>query len=228
MDEDENPYASPKAAFEIVPSSEPRAVGRELIALVGIAVGAASFLVSMALIPRDVASLSEHDLRLANHLGFIYPPLVGLWASWVRRSIPWAIVGVLSGLAIGAAYYALCGYNFLAVMVGFPCLLGGCTSVLLGTKHDAWIDGIPQRFLKGLAAGFALGIVYAVLLNVIGAFMLVGFKPSVADYSSMMWRAGTIAMSAASGLYFMLFHWSAGLHPTSKDGLAQMDEHQPQ
>ena len=98
-------------------------------------------------------------------------------------------------------------------MVGFPYLLGGCTSVLLGTKHDSWMSGIPQRFLKGLVAGFVLGFVYAVLLNVIGAFMLSDFSPTVADYSSMMWRAGTIAMMVGSGLYFMLFHWSAGLHP---------------
>jgi hypothetical protein len=156
-------------------------------------------------------------LRLANHLGFIYPPLVGLWASWVRRSLPWALFGVLSGLVIGAAYYALCDYNFLAVMVAFPCLLGGCTSALLGTKHDSWTDDIPQRFLKGLMAGFVLGFVNAVLLNVIGAFMLVGFNSSVAEYSSMMWRAGTIAMIVGSALYLMLFHWSAGLHPTSKN-----------
>src|SRR5687768_11839660 len=101
------------------------------------AVGAGSFLLSMLLIPADVSSLSEHDLRLANHLGFIYPPIVGLWAAWVRRSLPWAIFGVVSGLGIGTLYFALCRYNFLAVMVGFPCLLGGCTSVLLGTKLNS-------------------------------------------------------------------------------------------
>jgi hypothetical protein len=217
VDPNENPYAPPETTFQIVPSGDPRVVGYGLIAVVGMVIGAGSFLVSMGLIPSNVSSPAEQDLRLANHLGFIYPPLVGLWASWVRRSIPWAIFGVLSGLLIGAAYYALCGYNFLAVMVGFPCLLGGCTSVLLGTKHGSWIDGILQRFLKGLVAGFALGIVYSVLLNGIGALMLFGPLPSVADYSSMMWRAGTIAMIAASGLYFLLFHWSAGLHPATKD-----------
>lgn len=214
----DNPYAAPKAMFELVPSGEPRKIGYGLIAVVGVAVGAVSFLVSMALIPGNVESTSAHDLRLANHLGFIYPPLVGLWASWVRRSIPWAIFGVASGLLIGAAYYALCGYNFLAVMVGFPCLLGGCGSVLLGTKHDSWFAGIPQRFLKGLVAGFALGFVYAVLLNVIGALTLPMFNPTVAAYSSMMWRAGTIAMTVGSGVYFILFHWSAGLHPTRETG----------
>lgn len=208
-----NPYESPKFPFEIVPSSGPRAVGYGLIATMGMAIGGISFLLSMALIPASVPSLSEHDLRLANHLGLIYPPLVGIWAAWVRRSVPWAVFGVVSGLLIGGAYYVLCGYNFMAVMVGFPCLLGGCGSVLLGTKHDSWLEGIPERFLKGLVAGFVLGLVYAVLLNLIGMFMLAGFPPSVADYSFMMWRAGTIAMVAASGLYLLLFHWSAGLYP---------------
>lgn len=211
MDQEINPYASPKAPFEVVPSGPPRQLGRGAIAMAGMFVGGVSFLVAMWLIPADVRNLSEHDLRLANHLGFIYPPMLGLWAAWVRRSFPWAIFGVAAGVAIGAAYYALCGYNFLAVMIGFPCLLGGCTSVLLGTKHDSWIDGIPQRFFKGLMAGFVFGFVYAVLLNVIGAFLLPPFRPSVRQYSSMMWRAGTMAMIAGSGLYFILFHWSAGL-----------------
>lgn len=223
MDATDNPYAPPNSPFDIIPSSDPRVVGYGIIAVVGMTIGGVSFLVSMFLIPSSVSSLSEHDLRLANHLGFIYPPLLGLWAAWIRRSVPWAVFGVISGILIGGAYYFLCGSNFLAVMVGFPCLLGGCTSVLLGTKHDSWIDGIPQRFLKGLVAGFVLGFVYAVLLNVIGAFMFTGFSPSVGDYSAMMWRAGTIAMVLASGLYFMLFHWSAGLQPIPKNANEQND-----
>jgi hypothetical protein len=217
MDHDVNPYASPKAPFEFIPSSEPRRVPYGMMAFTGMAVGAASFLASMAMIPRDVPSLSEHDLRLANHLGFIYPPAVGIWAAWIRRSFAWGLFGIVSGFAVGGAYYALCGYNFLAVMVGFPCLLGGCTSVLLGTRHDSWIDGIPQRFFKGLLAGLVLGLVYAVLLNIVGAFMLPSFRPSVAEYSAMMWWAGTVAMTVASALYFLLFHWSAGLHPRNTD-----------
>ncbi len=152
------------------------------------------------MIPSDVPSLSEYDLRLANHLGFIYPPAVGIWAAWIRRSFTWGVFGTVSGLAIGGAYYALCGYNFLAVMVGFPCLLGGCTSVLLGTRHDSWIEGLPQRFLKGLLSGFVLGLMYAVVLNIIGAFMLPSFSPSVDEYSAMIWRAGTVAMTVANSL----------------------------
>ncbi|MCO6043480.1 hypothetical protein NG895_06135 [Aeoliella sp. ICT_H6.2] len=207
MDTSENPFASPRTPHSIVPAGEPRVVPLGWISLAGLVVGGIAFLVAMRLVPNSMPTAGAHDLRLANNLGFIYPPLVGIWAGWVRRSIPWAAFGVFSGLVIGAAYYALCGYNFLTVMVGFPCLLGGCTSVLLGTKHDSWVEGIPQRFLKGLAAGFALGFVYMFVLNVMAAPGL----PSLEAYRDMMWQAGTIAMMTASGVYFVLFHWSAGL-----------------
>ena len=208
---DDNPYAPPSAFTEFIPSTEPRELSRGAIALVGVAMGVVACFVSLALVPSSVASSGEHDLRLANHLGFIYPPLVGLWAAWCRRSVPWAVFGVLSGLLVGALYYALCGYNFLAVMVAFPCLLGGVTSVLMGTQAGSWTAGLPQRFGKGLIAGLVLGFVYMVLLNVVGAVVMGGFARTTADYISMMWRAGPIALGVASGLYFMLFHWSAGL-----------------
>ena len=211
MEPDENPYSPPQTTFEIVPSFAPRQVHLAWIFVVGAMVGAASFVVAMILIPQDVESLSQHDLRLANNLGFLYPPTIALWASWVRRSVVWAVLGIFIGLAIGFAYYLLCGYNFLAVMVGFPCLLGGFASVLLGIKHDALFDGAIRRFFRGLFAGFILGVVYAVLLNVLIVFFLPNFRPSVSGYSSAMWRAGTIAMAVSSGLYFLLFHWSASI-----------------
>ena len=208
---DDNPYAPPKAFTEFIPSTEPRQVSLAAIACVGAVLGVAAYFVSLALIPSSIASSGEHDLRLANHLGFIYPPLVGLWAAWCRRSMSWAVFGTVSGLLVGALYYAFCGYNFLAVMVAFPCLLGGVTSVLMGTQAGSWTVGLPQRFGKGLVAGLVLGVVYMVLLNVIGAVVTEGFARTTADYISMMWRAGPVAMGVASALYLMLFHWSAGL-----------------
>lgn len=218
MNSQDNPYAPPASNLGIVPSHSPRQLNYPALFAVGLMVGAVSFLLSMALIPSSIQSISLHDLRLANHLGFIYPVMVGLWASWVRRSLPWAVVGVVSGLLIGSIYYLLCGFNFLAVMVGFPCLLGGCTSVLLGTRHDRWTRGILERFFRGLIAGFALGFVYAVLLNV-GAFLLLSpWRLGVEEYSWMMWRWGTVSMAIGSGLYFVLFHWSAGLHPIRENG----------
>ena len=211
---DDNPYAPPRAFTEFIPSTEPRELSRVTIAGVGIAVGVAACLVSLALIPSSVSSAGEHDLRLANHLGFIYPPLVGLWAAWCRRSTPWAVFGVLSGILVGAFYYALCGYNFLSVMVAFPCLLGGVTSILMGTQAGSWTAGLPQRFGKGLVAGLVLGFVYMVLLNVVAIFFMT-FPRTVATHSSMMWRAAPLAMGVASALYLVLFHWSSGLGRTT-------------
>ncbi|MEL7500366.1 MAG: hypothetical protein AAFN77_22415 [Planctomycetota bacterium] len=124
----------------------------------------------------------------------------------------WSILGLLIGLLIGVAYYLLCGYNFLAVMVAFPCVLGGFASVLLGIKHDAMLSNIPKRFVRGLLAGLALGVSYAILLNILGFFFLPSFRPSVSDYSHMMWRAGTIAMAISSALYLIMFHWSAAIN----------------
>ena len=212
MEQHENPYAPPQATFEIVPSSDPRRINTATVAIAGATIGATSFLVAMFFVPTGVESLSQHDLRLANNIGFIFPPTVALWAAWIRRSIIWAVLGVGIGLLIGFAYYLLCGYNFLAVMVAFPCVLGGCASVLLGIKHDSLFNDIPKRFVRGLLAGLALGVSYAILLNVFGLLFLPSFRPDVPEYSSMMWRAGTIAMALSSGIYFLLFHWSASIH----------------
>lgn len=213
MNPDNNPYFPPSSGFELVPSSKPRSVSSGLLLFTGSVLGAASFLLGMALIPSSIDSPSSHDLRLAQNLGFIYPPLLGLWAGWVRRSLPWAIFGILSGLSIGLAYYALCSTNFLAVMVGYPCILGGATSVLLGTKHHSWISGIPQRLARGLVAGFVLGFTYMLTLNIAFPFTSPGFpySNSVSDHSTGMWIAGTSALSLSSALHLLVFHWSAGL-----------------
>ena len=186
--------------------------------MVGGALGAISFLTAMALIPSNTASPTTHDLQLANNLGFIYPPLLGLWAGWVRRSTTWAIFGLVSGFIVGLAYYLLCGTNFLAVMVGFPCILGGATSVLLGTKHHSWLAGIPQRLLKGLVAGFVLGFTYMLTLNILFPFTSPNFpyRSSAADHSTGMWIAGTVALTLASTVYLLVFHWSAGLNEYEK------------
>jgi len=210
----ENPYSPPTFGFELVPSSEPRQVSSGAQLLVGAILGAASFLVAMAFIPASVDSPMTYDLILANNLGFIYPPLLGLWAGWVRRSMFWGIFGCFAGLLIGLAYYALCGTDFLAVMVVFPCLLGGATSVLLGTKHDSWLNGIAERFIWGLIAGFVLGFTYMFALMITYPFFspIIARGKTISDHSTGMWFAGTFAMTLSSALYLLLFHWSAGLN----------------
>jgi hypothetical protein len=94
---------------------------------------------------------------LANNLGFLFPPFVGLWAGWVRRSWPWAMAGSIIGFVIGGRYYLLCGHNSLAVMMAFPCLLGSAACVALGIGERSWRDRNIARYGKGLAAGLVLG-----------------------------------------------------------------------
>src|SRR6266702_4426755 len=150
-----NPYESP-----LSPPDDPRPQTTSRWAIwattffVGSVLGVLCFFAAIAMIPADVANPSVHDLALANNLGFIYPVVVGLWSAWIRRSRRWAVVAVVSGLVIGVAYYLLCDYNFLAVMVAFPCLLGGVASLVLGNGRPSWINGALQRLGKGLLAGF--------------------------------------------------------------------------
>ncbi|TWU01022.1 hypothetical protein Pla52n_43930 [Stieleria varia] len=51
-------------------------------------------------------------------------------------------------------------------------------------------------------------------LNITFPFTSPGFpySNSVSDHSSRMWIAGTFALTLSSGLYLLVFHWSAGLN----------------
>jgi hypothetical protein len=215
MSADENPngvprHEAPANVDELHGASRKRRTGFFQIFLAGVVIGAGSFYAAIASISQDLVSPTDHDLRLANNLGFIYPPLVGFWIGMVRRSLWWICLGVAGGVLIGRLYKALCSDEFLAVMVAYPCLLGGVMSSMLGRGERSWQDGVWSRFMKGLVAGFALGFLYMVILNV-GALFLMPFYASMDKYVWMMWRAGPIAMSIASGAYFLLLHWSANL-----------------
>lgn len=178
---------------------------------VGMAMGTLSFLLAKAAIPANSQDASDHDLMLANNLGFIYPPLLGFWVALVRRSLASAFTGIAIGLAIGCIYKAISGYDFFSVMVIYPCALGGFASLLLGAGQKS-CDAAQTRLFKGLVAGFVLGFVYMVILNVAMAIVWMGrLADPVRSYQSLMWIAGTTAMAIASGLYLPLFHWSMNL-----------------
>ena len=181
------------------------------IFFVGLLLGIVSFVISMAMISPNVPTASEHDLQLANNLGFIYAPFIGMWAGLVRRSLLWTLAGVGIGLAIGSLYRWLSGYDFLSVMVAYPCLLGGLAAAALGRGQRSWSDGLFLRLLKGLYSCFVLGFLYMVGLNLLGAFLLPTFDSTTDQYRSMMWVAGTIAMGFSSAVFLLLFHWSANL-----------------
>jgi len=103
--------------------------------------------------------------------------------------------------------------NFFAIMVGFPCLLGGAMAALAGSNRSHWLKGLGLRLGKGLLAGLVLGFTYMVLLNTAGAI----FAPSGdgADYTKsyikMMWRDGPVALGISSALFFVLIKWAVGL-----------------
>jgi hypothetical protein len=212
MADDVNPCRSP--ALDALAASSGLAsrsafLRKRWVFLAGAVLGCVSFLIAMAFVPSDVDSPSQHDLLLANYLGFVFPPIVGLWSGWVRRSWRWAAFGLVIGMAIGAAYRLLCGHDFLFIMVAFPCLLGGAASAALGSGVRSWFDGILARMAKGLVAGFVLGFVYMVVLNGLG----IGWFPidSMQRYHKMMCQNGPVAMSLAGGCYLVLFVWASNL-----------------
>ncbi len=199
----------------MITAQDNRKINPGLVFLCGLGVGVVCYLLAESLIPRQVASAGDHDILLADRLGFIYTPAIGLWLGWLQRSWRRAFFGVAVGIAIGIVYMWLCASrDFLAIMVGFPCLLGCVFAVVVGSNRSHWLAGIGARLGKGLLAGLVLGFVYMVVLNV-GASMVMTPNESSADftksYVSMMWRTGPIALGISSALFFILIRWAVGL-----------------
>lgn len=197
------------------PLLENRKTNAGLVFLSGLGVGVVVYLLAESLVPRQVASPGDHDIFLANRLGFIYTPIVGLWLGWLQRSWRRAAFGAVVGVIIGFIYMWLCASrNFFAIMVGFPCLLGCVLAVVVGSNRSHWLIGLGARFGKGLLAGLVLGFVYMVVLN-IGAEMVMSPNAIPEDktkaYVQMMWRSGSIALGISSGLFFVLIRWAVGL-----------------
>src|SRR5690242_5205602 len=136
------------------------------VLLTGLVAGVICYCVAELFTPRNVANPGDHDLSLAVRLGFLYAPLVGIWLAWLQRSLRRAAVAVVVGVGIGFVYMWLCsGRNFLAIMVGFPTLLGSVLAAALGSNANDWLRTLPLRVAKGLLAGFVLGFVYMFVLN---------------------------------------------------------------
>lgn len=185
--------------------------------LLGLLVGSCAFLVAESLTPQNLDSAGDHDQMLANRLGLIFTPSTGIYLGWLQRSWKRAILGVLVGLGIGLIFVGLTLYrNFLAIMIGFPCLLGGAFAALLGSNESRWGDDVSPRFWKGLVAGLSLGVIYAVVLNVVLLFSIpprIYYQGNdwVQHYIKAMWRAGPIALGLGAALFFVLIRWAVGL-----------------
>lgn len=192
-----------------------RKINASLVFLSGLIVGVICYLTAELLTPKQVANPGDHDILLANRLGFIYTPVVALWLGWLQRSWHRAMFGALVGIAIGFFYMWLCASrNFLAIMVGFPCLLGGGLAAVVGSNRSPWLIGLGARLGKGLLAGLVLGFVYMVTLNVAGAMVMMDHDRAdgfTQGYIAMMWRSGPVALGISSALFFVLIRWAVGL-----------------
>ena len=181
----------------------------------GLVFGGLCYLAAEWLVPSKVENPGDHDILLATRLGFIYPLVLSLWLGWLQRSWSRAIVGILLGIPIGLVYMWLCASrNFLAIMVGFPCLLGGAFAALVGSNRSVYLAGLGVRLGKGLLAGLTLGFVYMITPNIAGAMVMTpndDRSDFTRFYISMMWRAGPIALGISSGIFFILIRWAVGL-----------------
>ena len=190
-----------------------------MIFLWGGLIGMISFWLAMAAVPlHQVGSFSEHDLALAMNLAYIFPPVVGFWTGFCRRSLWWMLVGMSAGPVLGSIYKVSCGDHFdlLLIAATLPCLLGGVAAVALGYGRNSWWDRQLLRFVKGLLSGLVLGLVYEVVLNVVAGFLRLAAPPSLATetfdhFRLMMWIAGSVAMAVAGAVFLPLFHWSANV-----------------
>jgi len=182
-----------------------RILSRKETLLAGLASGLICYLIAEALAPQTNTTPTDHDMQLAINLGFIYTPYVGVWLGWQQRSVRRAAIGAVVGIALAVLYMLLCyTKSFFLIMVGFPTLLGAGLAMFVGSNRSPWISRFLSRGLKGMVAGFSLGLIYDVVLNVTGYFLL-GFDcPDTKAYIDMMWRAGPVSLSFASAAFFPL------------------------
>jgi hypothetical protein len=188
-----------------------RHVATWVVLLQGLGMGLLAFGIAELSLPHSTLNSTSHDMMLAQRLGLLYTPAAGAWLGWLQRSRNRALAGAAVGLGIGAIYFVLCmGQNFLAIMVGFPMLLGAGLAALVGSNRSAGVGGLLGRLAKGLIAGLVLGYVYMFLLNAI----LDTFIPPQRlfdTYVYEMWKGGLPAMGVASALFFVLLRWAVGL-----------------
>lgn len=194
-----------------------------MVMLHGILLGMVAFLSAEVLVPKDVRTPGMHDFHLAVRLGYIFPPLVGLWLGWQFRSTKVAGLGVVVGVVVGAIYAWLCSValydlgDFFHLQVTFPCVCGGIYAALVPTDPARWVAGLAARLIKGLLAGFVLGFVYMMVLSIGGLFFLgIGVRHAVDEYVGMMWAVGPVALAIATALFLPLLRWAVGQTTNAK------------
>lgn len=179
------------------------------ISLVGLVVGAFAMSISLGLCAGarrlDGSRDWQHFMILMPTVGLIYSVFVGLWSAWVRRSVYWIFVAVVAGLFLGVAWYVwfdLFHRNGLLTFGCGPSLLGGCASAIYGWRiQPNWASSFVRliaRFLKGLVAGLALGMVASLIFQSIDS--IPGAKLKILAYVA--------AMTISSCFFLVLLYWA--------------------
>lgn len=224
MAQDINPYQSP----EFAPADVSPAVCRRpwllrpfWVFVFGAVIGCVSFIASFALIPTDLSTPGPIQPLLIERFTLIFFPLTGVWFGVVRGSRKWTAGGVVIGLMIGAAIYAIweileiSRYRYDLRAVASPCLTGSGMSVTLGAGGHSWRNGIIARAVKGIIAAYVLGFVYAGLqLTAMNWFPL----NTMEQFYRMMWCSGPAAASTAGGLYLLVLAWASNLRSIVASG----------
>jgi len=186
----------------------------------GMLAGAVSFAIAKSLVPPS--SPLEQDLALAHRIGFVFPAMAGLWAGWIQKSLGRMVWGMACGSLVGYAYAALCGegpeFGETENMLAFPACCGGVLAGLIGSGREPWLARFWIRFLKGTLAGFACGLSYYAVENLLGPPLLY----RLGTYSEVLWMTGVPALAVGGGLFFLLFRWALGLgRPSTTPGEAE-------
>jgi Ice-binding-like len=197
-----------------------RRMGHVPVALMGLAGGALCYLLAEASIPSAVTSAEEHDLWLAQRLGFILAPALALWLGWLQRSWRRALIGGGCGLLTGWLCYQLCSGAFQPILLALPILLGGVLAAFCGLHRNDWLHCLAGRLAKGLLVGLLIALVYIALLS-LGALAFwprTGNVSYTGAYIRMMWRAGPLALGVASAMLLPSIRWAAGLAASTING----------
>ena len=65
-------------------NADNRHVRAGLVFVAGVLIGVACYFLAESFTSKTVASPGDHDVLLAERLGFIYTPIVGLWLGWLQ------------------------------------------------------------------------------------------------------------------------------------------------
>ncbi|HYN20490.1 MAG TPA: hypothetical protein VE078_05990 [Thermoanaerobaculia bacterium] len=197
----------------VAPALPTRQVGHGQVVLMGLAAGALCYLLAEVSTPMAVTSAREHDLWLAQRLGFILAPVLALWLGWLQRSWRRALIGGGCGLLTGWLCFELCRGAAQPILLVLPILLGGVFAAFCGLNQDDWLRCLADRFAKGLLVGLLIGLAYNALLGLgARAFWPAAGSVDYTDaYIRMMWRAGPLALGVSGAMLFPSIRWAAGL-----------------